>query len=114
MHDPMRQPSTSGPAGLIVIESSGEASDTAQGGAGDDATLAQVIRRLALGADVVPQASRADVASWRLGVSRFSRPAGDVVHGSIVAADCGRLAVQLEAAARQLRRTIAVAARIAR
>jgi hypothetical protein len=106
----MFRPNVSAPVGLIVMESSGEAPETAQGGAGDDGTLVEIMRRLTGSANVARPGSGAVVARWRLGVARFA----SVGQGAVVAADCARLTAQLEQAALQLRRTIAIAGRISR
>jgi hypothetical protein len=101
----MAQPNASGLVGLIVIDSSGDAPQAqAQDGAGDDATLDQLLRRLARahgGGRWLRPTARFAGASRRQGIAT-------------VAADCGRLTAQLEQAARMLRRTVVVAGRIGR
>lgn len=102
----------SGLVGLIVIESSDDAEDTAGPGAsGDDATLAQILRRLTQGSGT---AADADATGRPLQGSRFTRLSAAPNRVHIVTADCRSLGNQLEQAARQLRHKLALAERLAR
>lgn len=103
--------------GLIVIESPGAPDEAARGGVvGDDATLAQILKRLARGKNqqrgATPAAAglletqRTETAS-RFGVRRIGPRSLVRMGPSLVAANCSSLGDQLERAARQLRLTIA-------
>ncbi|MEX0676280.1 MAG: hypothetical protein WD063_04355 [Pirellulales bacterium] len=110
--------STSGLVGLIVIESSGTPDDLpALDVANHDATLGQILAWLARGNRV--EGGEVERAAGRLGanvagaISRSSvRRSASRLFGRdrppLVAADCRGLGAQLEWAAVQLRRTIAV------
>jgi hypothetical protein len=96
----MLRTNPSGLVGLIVIESTADLA-SAPLGADDDATLGQLVGRLARGARPA-------------GATRMASAPAGMSLPALVTADCGRLGAELEQAARQVRRRIAVAERIAR
>jgi hypothetical protein len=101
--------------GLIVIESFAEPAERAtQTGASDDATLGQVLRRLAREAAAERGPAAVTPSTPRPGAHRFSGIAERSNQPVPMAADCRGLGAELEQAARRLRRKIAADARIAR